>query len=152
MKRTFVFITVLMGCALVALVCAPAAAAQCFPAAAAPPCCATTALTFTAFAPAGDFIWAPAAVGCPVTFDVSAGDLATAWMAKTVVGGALTVCLPGEDGAPGLAAADATLPAVGQGFWYLVRTENVVGVETWNELSPAQVVDRDPPLVGICPF
>ena len=152
MKRTFVFVTVLMGCALMALVCAPAATAQCLPAALAPPCCATMTLAFTAAAPAGDFGWAPAAALCPVTFDVAAGDLATAWMAKTVVGGALAICLVGEDGAPGLVAMHAAMPPVGQGFWYLVRTENITGDETWNEVSPAQVVDRDPPLVGICPF
>jgi hypothetical protein len=91
-------------------------------------------------------------VGCPAFYDVAQGDLATAWAAKTVDGGALTFCMVGEDGAAGLVAADFAVPPVGQGFWYLVRADVVGGDETWNEVSPALAVDRDPPLIAICPF
>jgi hypothetical protein len=51
-------------------------------------------------------------------------------------------------------ADDATVPAVANGFWYLVRASSCGGTGSFNTTSPRQVGSRDTELAsaaGACP-
>ena len=125
--------------------------AQC-PAPAPPPPAVCPVGTLT-FAGAAAFAWTPATCA-PALYDAARGDLLTAWNTKNICMSA-PICLVGEDDAAGpLAAVDAVVPPVGQGFWYLTRGAAAGPDFTWNEAGPAQITDRDALLaaLAICPL
>jgi hypothetical protein len=112
---------------------------------AAPPVCRTLDLVFSA--PASNkttFTWqAPAAAGCPTTYDAASGDLANL---RSTGSFATATCLAGENDDTDLTATDATSPAVGQGTYYLSRA----GTDEWNSGGGAQSGDRDATM-SACP-
>lgn len=137
---------ILMVLVLAGLFASPASA-QCALVPPAPPVCPTDMLLFAA---PGAFGWAPGACAPPL-YDVARGDLVAAWSTKNICF-STPICLPGEDDAAGLAAADALVLPPGTGFWYLSRSA-VVGAPdfSWNEPGPNQAYDRDP-LLAVCPL
>lgn len=137
-----------VGC-IVLLVTTSAANAQCFSASF--PCCALegTILSLDPNPPPDwQVSWQVSADGsCPVTYDLSRGDLGAAFLSKSVGFGGETCLL--DDVSQTSTPASASL-AIGQGVWFLPRTSNA----SWNEPSPFQPVDRDAPLTsgGFCPL
>ncbi len=86
-----------------------------------------------------DLAWSSVALA--TGYDVVRGGLAS----LSVTGGDFAIatdqCLANDD--PGTSAQDASAPAPGQGFWYLVRGGNCGGVTSYNSAGPGQVGNRD---------
>src|SRR6266850_981759 len=90
-------------------------------------------------------------VGCAPVFDLVRGDLDCLRSSHAAVP---TTCPVGftSAGASCLLGpppdVDADIPAIGEGYWYLVRVDPVFcGATTWNSTGVAQCTDYDP----VCP-
>ena len=151
MKRLSCYLLFGLACAVLGALLSQPAMAQCpVPAPAPPPpVCPEGGL---AFATPVAFGWGPPPLGCPAGInDALVGNLGLAWTTKSV-GASVIGCLAGEDDAAGpAAAADAALPPVGSGFWYLARDATAAGDFSWNEGPGLPAYDRDILLAGVCP-
>lgn len=117
--------------------------AQCFPLPpVTPPCCA---IDYTRFVTATGFTWLEPDQACPQLYDVVRGDLGALFSTKSYILSS-PFCFPGEYTAAGTTADDTSIPAIGEGFWYIPRVHGA----TYNVPHAEQSFDRDPELLGIC--
>lgn len=91
--------------------------------------------------------WAfPAGCALPPIFDMAKGDLDCLVHSCNPIHSCAT-CLVGENNGGDAMAVDSTIPALGQGFWYLARVDE----GTWNTTGLTQCTDFDAALPLGCP-
>jgi hypothetical protein len=80
-------------------------------------------------------------VGAATGYDIVRGAVQTLRATGGSFSASTTNCLSNDLGAT--TVNDLQSPAVGQGFWYLLRAENCGGGGTYDSGSPRQVASRD---------
>jgi hypothetical protein len=96
--------------------------------------------------PAGATLLTWTAVGQATAYDSARGDLSTLTTSGGDFSAAAQACLANDVGGASLEVAD--MPAMGSGFWYLVRAVNCSGHGTYDSGGSGQVGSRDPGLAA----